>query len=86
MGFEDEAPWLERQVRVLEMRLEEGFGREELSPVALVGLRMGARGCGVEALMGTGGGVLVPEERAARDSVGSVVEEEEDCDELPLEE
>jgi hypothetical protein len=77
-------PWEERQVRVLLRRdgedlgaeSEIGLGCEEEVGEAVDGLRMGASGCGVEAEMGTGRGVVAPEERAARDSFVEEAEEE----------
>jgi len=43
---------------------------------------MGARGCGVDAFIGMGTGVLAPVEGSwLRDSEGSFVEEEEEAEE-----
>jgi hypothetical protein len=78
-------PWEERQVRVLLRRdgedlgaeSEIGLGCEEVEGEAGDGLRIGARGCGVEAEIGTGRGVVAPEDRAARDSFVEDAEEDE---------
>lgn len=81
-------PCDERQVSVFEMReYDDDLGMD--SPwLWLLLLRMGASGCGVDAFIGMGTGVLAPVEgRLARDSAGSSVDEEEEAEEeLPDEE
>lgn len=44
------------------------------------GFKMGASGCGVDVEIGTGRGVVAPEERPARDSFVEEAEEEEFCE------
>jgi hypothetical protein len=75
-----------REGEVLGAESEVGLGWEEEEGEAPDGFRMGARGCGVEVEMGTGRGVVAPEERAARDSFVEEAEDEESCEEAEEEE